>query len=214
MTGGAAPPAAGPAGGHGRRALRDGVVLAVVLAVLGFLVFRPTRDPAAPGRDCTPPEGQVLGEGAPAPGSCTLESFGDGAVRTLAELQAGKPMVVNFWATYCAPCIKEMPGYQQVYAAGAGRFELVGVNPLGEFGPGGGETRDASRAFAEQLGVRYPLVYDGDWLLFRHFARSATLPTTVFVRADGVVAHVRIGPYEPDALADGIRTYLGVDVRI
>ena len=190
------------------------MVLAVVLVVLGFLVFRPTRDTAAPGRACTPPAGQVLGVGSPAPGSCTLEAFGDGAVRTLAQLQAGKPMVVNFWATYCAPCIKEMPGYQQVYAAGAGRFQLVGVNPLGEFGPGGGESRDGSQAFAEQLGVRYPLVYDGDWLLFRHFARSATLPATVFVRADGVVAHMRIGPYEPEALAEGIRTHLGVDVRI
>jgi thiol-disulfide isomerase/thioredoxin len=190
------------------------VVLAVVLAVLGFLVFRPAGDTPAPERDCTPPEAQPLGAGDPAPGTCRLEAFGDGTTRTLAELQGGRPMVVNFWATYCAPCVKEMPGYQQVYAAGNGRFELVGVNPLGEFGPGGGETRDGSRAFAERLGVRYPLVYDGDWLLFRHFARSATLPTTVFVRADGVVAHVRIGPYEPQALAEGIRAHLGVDVRI
>jgi thiol-disulfide isomerase/thioredoxin len=203
-----------PAHRNRSRVLRDAVVLVVVLGALAFLVFRPTSDKVAPGRNCDLVGNRLLGEGQAMPGSCTLEAFGGGASRSLAQIQDGRPMVINFWATYCAPCVKEMPGYQQVYAAGAGRFELVGVNPLGAFGPGGGESRDASRDFAQQLGVRYPLLYDGDWLLFRHFNKSPTLPTTVFVRPDGVIAHVRVGPYDPAALAEGVRTYLGVDVRV
>jgi hypothetical protein len=62
------------------------------------------------------------------------------------------------------------------------------------------------------MGVRYPLVFDEDWLLYRHFNTQPTLPTTLFVRPDGVVAHMQIGPYTPEELAAGIRRYLGVDV--
>ena len=123
-------------------------------------------------------------------------------------------MVVNFWASWCSSCLKEMPGYQQVYAAGAGRFELVGVDVLGELQTIAGDTTTAGRTFARQMGVHYPLVFDQDWLLYRHFNALPTLPTTLFVRPDGIVAHMRIGPYAPEELAAGIRSYLGVDVPL
>lgn len=198
-----------------RRVVRDTLVLLAVLGGLAFLVLRPTGEQAGEagrGRDCEPQAGILLGAGKAFPTSCKVESFGSGKIVSFAELQGGKPLVVNFWASWCSSCLKEMPGYQQVYAAGAGRFELIGVDVLGKLQTIAGDTKKAGPAFARQMGVRYPLVFDEDWLLYRHFNSQPTLPTTLFVRPDGVVAHMQIGPYTPEELAAGIRTYLGVDV--
>jgi thiol-disulfide isomerase/thioredoxin len=197
-----------------RDVARDTVVLLAVLGALAFLVLRPAGEKtgeAGRGRACEPP-GAPLGTGKAFPSSCRVEAFGSGKSVSLAELQGGRPLVVNFWASWCSSCLKEMPGYQQVYAAGAGRFELVGVDVLGKLQTIAGDTKKAGPAFARQMGVRYPLVFDEDWLLYRHFNSRPTLPTTLFVRPDGVVAHMQIGPYTPEELAAGIRRYLGVDV--
>ena len=199
-----------------RKAVRDAVVLAVVLAGLALLVFRPVGEEPGGGGDrgCRPQAGVLLGAGKAFPASCTVERFdGRGTVR-FADLQADKPLVVNFWASWCSACLKEMPGYQQVYAAGSGRFELVGVDVAGTWQTIAGDTPTAGRSFARQMGVHYPLVSDEDWLLYRHFNSRPTLPTTLFVRPDGVVAHMRIGPYAPEELAAGLRQYLGIDVKV
>ncbi|HEY8200245.1 MAG TPA: TlpA disulfide reductase family protein [Actinomycetota bacterium] len=198
-----------------RRVVRDAVVLAVVLAGLALLVFRPGgSEPGGAGgdRSCRPQPGVLLGAGKVFPASCPVKRFEGGKKVPFADLQAGKPLVVNFWASWCSACLKEMPGYQQVYAAGSGRFELVGVDVVGTLQTIAGDTETAGRAFARQMGVHYPLVFDEDWLLYRHFNSQPTLPTTLFVRPDGVVAHMRIGPYAPGELAAGIRRYLGIDV--
>jgi thiol-disulfide isomerase/thioredoxin len=197
-----------------RGVVRDTVILLVVLGGLAFLVFRPDSEKAGDaGRDraCEPP-GVLLGAGKAFPSSCRVEAFGSGKAVGFAELQGGRPLVVNFWASWCSSCLREMPGYQQVYAAGAGRFELIGVDVLGKLQTIAGDTKKAGPAFARQMGVRYPLVFDEDWLLYRHFNSQPTLPTTLFVRPDGVVAHMQIGPYTPEELAAGLRRYLGVDV--
>jgi thiol-disulfide isomerase/thioredoxin len=196
------------------------VVLALVLTGLALLVLRPNgerRDgagSAGAGRDCEPQAGALLGAGRAFPVSCKVERFGDGNAVRFADLQGGKPLVVNFWASWCSSCLKEMPGYQQVYAVGAGRFELVGVDVTGTLQTIPGDTATAGREFARQLGVRYPLAFDKDWLLYRHFNSQPRLPATVFVRPDGVVAHLQFGPYAPEDLAAGIRRYLGIDVAV
>ena len=199
--------------------MRDVAVLVVVLGVLGVLVLRPggggdEGGGAAAGRGCEPEKGVLLGAGKPFPVSCTVQPFAGGKAVRLADLQGGRPMVVNFWASWCSSCLKEMPGYQQVYAAGSGRFELVGVDVLGQLQTIAGDTTTAGREFARQMGVHYPLVFDQDWLVYRHFNALPTLPATLFVRPDGIVAHMKIGPYAPEELASGIRTYLGVDVPL
>jgi cytochrome c biogenesis protein CcmG, thiol:disulfide interchange protein DsbE len=191
------------------------VVLVLVLAGLALLVLRPWSDGAGSlgaGRGCRPPAGMLLGAGKAFPVSCTVEPFEGGEKVRLADLQRGRPLVVNFWASWCSSCLQEMPGYQRVYAAGAGRFELVGVDVTGTLQTIPGDTATAGRSFARQLGVRYPLAFDEDWLLYRHFNSQPRLPATVFVRPNGVVAHLQFGPYAPGELEAGLRTYLGVHV--
>jgi thiol-disulfide isomerase/thioredoxin len=194
-------------------------VLLVVLGVLAVLVLRPgggggNGAGSVSARGCESEKGELLGAGKAFPGGCTVQPFSGGKPVRLSDLQSGRPMVVNFWASWCSSCLKEMPGYQQVYAAGSGRFELVGVDVLGQLQTIAGDTTTAGREFARQMGVRYPLVFDEDWLVYRHFNALPTLPATLFVRPDGIVAHMQIGPYAPEELASGIRTYLGVDVSL
>jgi thiol-disulfide isomerase/thioredoxin len=58
--------------------------------------------------------------GSQLPGGCRLEALGTGAVVTLADYAGSKPIVLNFWASWCGACIKEMPELQKVIAS---RFE-------------------------------------------------------------------------------------------
>lgn len=103
----------------------------------------------------------------------------EGGTTTLAEL-AVTPLVVNMWATWCKPCVKEMPDFDSV-AAGTRGVRIVGVNV-------GDEPADAS-AFAARLGVAYEQYTDADGALSDAFEVSG-LPSTAFIGADGAVLEV------------------------
>ena len=78
----------------------------------------------------------------------------DGRPRRLLDWQ-GRPLVCNFWATWCAPCREEMPSMERLRARMQGRkFVLLAVNV--------GEGARAARAFGEKMGLGFPLLLDGD----------------------------------------------------
>jgi thiol-disulfide isomerase/thioredoxin len=187
------------------------VVLLAVLGGLAFLVFRPTPKPAAPGRDCDPPA-DIIGAGDKLPAACRVEPFEGGGLVTLAELQDRKPLVLNFWASWCRDCLREMPDFQRVYAAAKGRVMVLGVDVVGVLLGGGGETERAGREFAERVGAHYPLAFDQDWVLYQHFSKRPGLPATVFVKADGTIAHVEGGALSAGDLKAAIRAHFGVDL--
>ncbi|MDQ6621771.1 MAG: TlpA family protein disulfide reductase [Pseudomonadota bacterium] len=101
----------------------------------------------------------------------------------------GKVMVVNFWATWCAPCREEMPQFVKVQSELGGRgLQFVGI-----------AADDASkvRAFAEELGLNYPALIGGFGAieLSKGFGnRLMALPFTIVVDRAGTVAHTQLGP--------------------
>ena len=110
-------------------------------------------------------------------------------------------MVVNFWATWCAPCVKEMPAFQEVAADLRDQVTFLGVDV--EDSPPNAEP------FIERLGIDYPLAIDPQ----REFARSVNIfgmPTTLFVDADGIVRYRYTGPLEGDQLRELLAEHLGV----
>jgi thiol-disulfide isomerase/thioredoxin len=96
---------------------------------------------------------------------------------------AGKPLIVNLWATWCAPCRVEMPQLVEL----SERYKSRGVTIIGiSIDDSPEEIRD----FAKQFGVPYPLlVGDGRDDVLSAMGYYGPVPMTVFIRADGIVTH-------------------------
>ncbi len=118
----------------------------------------------------------------------------DGSSVRLADF-VGTPLVVNMWATWCAPCVKEMPAFDEVAAERGDEVHIIGVNV--------GDTAEDAAAFAADLGVSYPQYTDPDGILSSEFGVTQ-LPATAFVDADGTVIELRQGSYTADELRSAI----------
>jgi len=114
----------------------------------------------------------------------------DGHRVTLASL-LGKPLVINFWATYCPPCRAEMP-LLQARVANLSSVRLVLIDE--------GDGAQPARAFLDSVGIHQAALLDSDLSVGREYG-AAALPVTVFVRADGTVAARHIGQLDERALA-------------
>jgi thiol-disulfide isomerase/thioredoxin len=117
----------------------------------------------------------------------------DGTHTALSDLK-GTPTVVNLWATWCSPCVKEMPAFDRVATSTPG-VRIIGVNV--------GDTADAATAFATKLGIRYSQYTDPDGKLSAAFSVSG-LPATAFVDATGKVLQVHQGALTEQELRDEI----------
>jgi thiol-disulfide isomerase/thioredoxin len=116
----------------------------------------------------------------------------------------GKPLLVNVWAGPCLPCQREAPEIQKVYAAAGDRLEVLGI-VYGPYPESIDDALDASRG----LGLHYPSVFDADGKI-RDSIRSAGIPFTVFVAADGTIAYVQRGEILSGELPGMVERYLGV----
>lgn len=113
----------------------------------------------------------------------------------------GKPVVVNFWATWCPPCVKEMPDLEALHQ------QYPGVNFLGL----AVDTAVNVRKFNEKVQVSYPLLMIGHGGIERMRSmgnRAGGLPFTVVYDADGQVAETILGQVKPDELEKVIQGLL------
>jgi cytochrome c biogenesis protein CcmG/thiol:disulfide interchange protein DsbE len=120
-----------------------------------------------------------------------------------AELR-GTPLVLNFYASWCTVCDRELPDFQSVATRLGERVRVLGVNPQSN------DTDSAQAAMIERNGVTYPTLPDPQDELLRQFNTTGGLPTTVFVDADGVVRKVHNGLLTKQLLLDEIETSFGV----
>lgn len=107
----------------------------------------------------------------------------DGASYTLASLR-GKAVLVNFWATWCEPCVAEMPSLQRLRDRFVPRFEVLGVNY--QEGPA------RIKAFVDKSGVTFPIVRDTDGAVAKAWG-ARIFPSSYVVDRAGNVKHVLIG---------------------
>ncbi|MFF0524180.1 TlpA family protein disulfide reductase [Actinomadura nitritigenes] len=111
----------------------------------------------------------------------------DGQAFRLDSLK-GKVAVVNFWASWCAPCRGEAPSLQQIYTENKAKgVEFLGVNFK--------DAKDNAKAFERKFKVGYPSVFDGDGqvtLAFREVPPSA-VPSTLVLDQQGRIAARIIG---------------------
>lgn len=118
----------------------------------------------------------------------------------------GTPVVLNFYASWCAVCDRELPDFQRVSERLAGRVHVVGANPQSN------DTTEAQATMTARAGVTYPTLPDPRDELLRQFNTTGGLPTTVFLDADGVVRKVHHGLLTEQLLLAEIAALLGVRV--
>lgn len=117
----------------------------------------------------------------------------------------GQPTVVNFFASWCPPCLAEMPDFEEVHQANIGEVAFVGVNTR--------ETDvDSARDVVAQTGVTYTIVLGDDGgpgSLYQHVTDLGVMPTTAFIAADGTIVDVHSGVLDAEGLQDRIEEYFG-----
>ena len=176
---------------------RGGVVvaLAVVAAAAPVLAGRLLGQPSTTTTVVV--EGVAV-VGRPAP-RVELPGLRGGRVR-LADLR-GRPVVLNFWASWCPPCLAEMPEFQRVHRRLGDRVAFLGVNQR--------DQAQAAERLARSSGVTYPLALDAAGRAFDAFG-GLGMPTTVLIGADGTVADIVSGQLDETLLRERIRSVLGV----
>ncbi len=138
----------------------------------------------------------LLREGQPAP-TWTLNTL-EGKPIALAELK-GQPALINFWASWCPPCIEETPALIEAYN------ELKGEGRAVEFvGIGTNDELDNLKKFATNNDVSYLLVADPDGKVSDAYGVLG-MPTTVFVDSNGVVRKIHSGAITKAQVLDVMR---------
>nr|WP_036229994.1 redoxin family protein [Massilia sp. JS1662] len=120
----------------------------------------------------------LIGQPAPAVVLRTL----DGGTIDLASRYGRKPVYLKFWATWCAPCLQQMPGFERIHRQYGNRIDVIGVNA------GFNDTEADVRAYRTRHGLTMPIALD-DGSLGRRLNLRVT-PQHVLVGADGRIAYV------------------------
>lgn len=167
-----------------------GLMIVVLLLGLAWINLSRVTDASLMGQDVEAPKAGFL---AP---DFRLTSLEDGSVR-LSDLR-GKPVILNFWATWCPPCRREMPALEAIWQRyGRGGVLVLGIDE--------GEQPSVVARFArEQVGTTFPLLLDRQQEVGARYNVRA-IPTTVFVDPSGRIQDIVVGgPLDEAALLGGV----------
>ncbi len=141
--------------------------------------------------------------GQPAP-SWSLPSLRDPSATVALSQWAGKPVVLNFWASWCPPCRKEMPALAAPARRLQGSVAVVGIDT--------NDQRCADLSFASQTGVKYPLAFDPHASAANNYGVYG-LPTTFFISAQGKLLGRQVGGMTAQRLDQLIEQTFHVQAR-
>lgn len=104
----------------------------------------------------------------------------------------GHPLIITFWATWCAPCVAEMPQLNALFQVG---IPVVGINA-------GLEDHTTIQEWVDLHQIEFPIVQDDRSL--EALYRVTGLPSTFFIDQNGIIRYVQRGAWSPQTLAEGL----------
>lgn len=146
----------------------------------------------APDTGVIDPQRPEIGE--PAPNFALVDARDGRTVRTLADYR-GKPVVLNWYASWCKPCEREMPVFEAAYKSGAGSVVFLGVDPL--------ESSSKAVGILDKTGATYPALLDSSGVVTDHY-RVRGMPTTFFIDKDGIIRAIHIGEVRTNDLEENL----------
>lgn len=119
----------------------------------------------------------------------------EGKIVRLSELR-GKPVLLNFWATWCPPCRKEMPDLQRFHEQYGDKTVVLGINWNDE--------EQAAAEFLKSYGVTYKNMIDRDGKVFVSY-RLTAIPTSFWIDEAGVIRGYWLGPMSIETMVQGFQ---------
>ena len=193
-----------------------GVLIAVgalvVVLVVGLVGYRTLGADSSAAREVSVEAKEAPQESTAAPREAEDVSFlkdydatvydEAGQPVTLTSIAAGRPLVFNFWATWCPYCVREMPYFVEAAAQFGDRVSFAFVDAT----DGQRETVEGAAAWLDENGFgELPAYYDSEFEASRAFG-VRSLPTTVFVSGEGEILLVRPGAMTPEQIQGAIDT--------
>ena len=176
-------------------------MLAAALAIIAFMIWWPTPEtetkPAPAPTETprpTPEEATIVKDGMVAP-DFELTMF-DGSVVKLADLK-GKVVLLNFWATWCPPCRKELTRVEKDI------IEKFKGKPFVFLPVSRGEKKETVAEFREKMGYTFPMGLDTDSLIYKKYAVTY-IPRNFLIGKDGKVVKASVG-YDEEEFAELIK---------
>lgn len=159
--------------------VRRSGLAALVVAALMATACGSSGDDAAAGADVLP--------------GVDIERLDGTATISLADIEG--PAVINLWATWCAPCRREIPDFEAVHQARGDEIRFVGIN-IGE---------DSGRAneFLVDVGATYDQFLDREGYVVTEL-RTTTMPVTIVLDRNGAIVERHLGPLDQDGLNQAI----------
>lgn len=100
----------------------------------------------------------------------------------------GKPMLINFWATWCPPCRSELPALETAYQKYQDKVAFIAVDVK--------EDPTTVAAMVQELGLSFPIVLDPDGQISNGLYEVRGIPTSIFVDANGIISARHVGPLD------------------
>ena len=111
----------------------------------------------------------------------------------------GKPIVLNFWASWCPPCKMEMPDFNEMYKEKGTEYQFLMVNLTDN----SRETVETAKSFIDSTGYEFPVFFDKD-IDAAYKYNTYSIPVTYFITKDGYMAAYAQGAIDKETLLKGM----------
>ncbi len=114
----------------------------------------------------------------------TLQAFDNNQYKVSGKRE--KPVILNFWASWCGPCRQEAPDLKEIYLKYQDKLDFYAINLTSS------DDVDSAKAFVQEFQLSFPILLDKTGEVADAY-RVMSIPTTYFIDTDGIIQHKLIG---------------------